>query len=57
MIKPYPEAQVYAKPFYEKAGFHKVSDELLVDGIPHIKMIRQVRSTGGIAGCKDQLEK
>ena len=36
MIKPYPEAQVYAKPFYEKAGFHKVSDELLVDGIPHI---------------------
>ena len=37
----YLEAQVYAKPFYEKAGFRQVSDEFLEDGIPHIKMIRE----------------
>ena len=39
--KIYLEAQVYAKSFYEKAGFHQVSDEFLEDGIPHIKMIRE----------------
>ena len=33
------EAQVYAKPFYEKAGFKQVSDEFLDDGIPHIEML------------------
>ena len=39
--KIYLEAQVYAKPFYEKAGFRQVSDEFLEDDIPHIKMIRE----------------
>ncbi len=32
------EAQVYACPLYEKAGFRRVSDEFLEDGIPHVKM-------------------
>ena len=35
------EAQVYAREFYEKAGFVKVSDEFLDDGIPHIEMLRK----------------
>ncbi len=34
------EAQVYAKPFYEKAGFRQASGEFMEDGIPHILMIR-----------------
>lgn len=34
------EAQVYAKGFYEKAGFKQISDEFLEDGIPHIIMMR-----------------
>lgn len=33
------EAQSYAKGFYEKAGFHQVSEEFLEDGIPHIHMV------------------
>ena len=33
------EAQVYAREFYEKAGFVKVSEEFLDDGIPHIEML------------------
>ena len=37
----YLEAQIYAKPFYEKSGFRQVSDEFLEDGIPHIQMIRK----------------
>ncbi len=37
----YLEAQVYARPFYEKQGFHQVSGEFLEDGIPHIRMIRE----------------
>lgn len=32
------EAQVYARKFYENVGFHKVSEEFLEDGIPHIIM-------------------
>ena len=32
-------AQVYAKPFYEQAGFRQISEEYLEDGIPHIYMI------------------
>lgn len=32
------EAQSYARPFYEKAGFHQTSEEFLEDGIPHIQM-------------------
>ena len=34
------EAQVYAQGFYEKSGFVKMSDDYLVDGIPHIMMKR-----------------
>jgi len=34
-------AQVYAKPFYEQAGFRQVSEEYLEDGIPHIYMMYQ----------------
>ena len=37
--KIYLEAQVYAKPFYEKHGFRQISDEFLEDGIPHVKML------------------
>lgn len=36
----YLEAQTYAQAFYEKQGFRKISDEFLIDGIPHIKMLR-----------------
>lgn len=32
------EAQTYARSFYENAGFVRISDEFLEDGIPHIKM-------------------
>ena len=32
------EAQTYAVPLYEKAGFRQVSEEFLEDGIPHIMM-------------------
>lgn len=32
------EAQEYARAFYEKCGFYKISDTFPVDGIPHIKM-------------------
>lgn len=36
------EAQVYAQKFYENSGFIRVSDEFLVDNIPHIKMILKI---------------
>lgn len=32
------EAQVYAKGFYERVGFHPSSEPFILDGIPHIKM-------------------
>ncbi|MBR5089980.1 MAG: GNAT family N-acetyltransferase [Ruminiclostridium sp.] len=32
------EAQTYAKGFYENAGFVRISEEFLEDGIPHIRM-------------------
>ena len=32
-------AQLYAKPFYEGAGFKQISNEYEEDGIPHIYMI------------------
>ena len=32
------EAQTYARPFYEKAGFRQTSPEFQEDGIPHIRM-------------------
>ena len=36
----YLEAQVYAAGYYEKQGFQIVSEEFILDGIPHYKMIR-----------------
>ena len=38
--KIYLEAQTYAKGFYEKQGFRQISEEFLLDGIPHVKMLR-----------------
>lgn len=35
----YLEAQSYARGFYERQGFRQISDEFLLDGIPHIKML------------------
>ena len=35
----YLEAQVYAKGLYEKQGFKAISEEFLLDGIPHVKMM------------------
>ena len=37
--KIYIEAQTYAKAFYEKSGFKQISEEFIMDGIPHLKMI------------------
>ena len=42
----YLEAQVCAKPFYERSGFIAVSDEYLDDGIPHVRMILDPDPTG-----------
>ncbi|MBO4927844.1 MAG: GNAT family N-acetyltransferase [Clostridiales bacterium] len=36
----YLEAQVYAAGYYGKQGFEIVSDEFILDGIPHYKMVR-----------------
>lgn len=36
------DAQLQARPFYEKCGFTAVSDEFLEEGIPHIKMQREL---------------
>ena len=38
--KIFIEAQCYAAGFYEKEGFHIISDEFLEDGIPHVAMER-----------------
>jgi len=35
----YLEAQTYAESFYEKQGFRRISDEFMLDGIAHIKML------------------
>lgn len=35
----YLEAQTYARELYEKQGFRQISEEFLLDGIPHIKML------------------
>ena len=32
------EAQEYAQGFYEKVGFHRVSDIFMLDNIPHVRM-------------------
>ncbi len=37
----YLEAQTYARGLYEKVGFRQVSEPFLLDGIPHIRMIRR----------------
>ena len=42
--KIYLEAQTYAIPFYEKAGFKVISDEFMMDDIPHVKMLLSVNS-------------
>lgn len=36
--KIYIEAQSYARNFYENLGFRQISEEFLLDDIPHIKM-------------------
>jgi len=36
----YLEAQEYAVPFYARQGFRPVSDTFILDGIPHVKMLR-----------------
>ena len=41
--KIYLEAQTYARGLYEKLGFEQVSEEFLEDGIPHIKMLKDLR--------------
>ena len=35
----YLEAQTYAQGLYEKQGFRAISEEFLLDGIPHVKML------------------
>lgn len=35
----YLEAQVYARPFYERQGFRQISEEFMDDGIPHVRMM------------------
>ena len=37
--KIYLEAQTYARGLYEKQGFRVISEEFLLDGIPHVKML------------------
>ncbi len=40
--KVYLEAQTYARALYEKVGFRQISEEFLIDGIPHIKMLLEI---------------
>lgn len=40
--KIYLEAQVYATGYYSREGFKIVSDEFLEDGIPHVKMEKNI---------------
>lgn len=35
------EAQTYVREFYEKLGFKQVSEPFYLDGIEHIKMVRE----------------
>lgn len=39
------EAQTYARALYERAGFVRVSEEFLEDGIPHIEMLLPLTDT------------
>ena len=43
------EAQTYAEGFYEKCGFHRVSENFMLDNIPHVRVIRDP-GTGKGAG-------
>ena len=43
----YLEAQLYARGLYEKLGFRQASDVFMMDGIPHIRMLRE-------PGCEDE---
>ena len=40
--KIYLEAQEYAIGYYAKEGFEVVSEPFMEDGIPHVKMEREV---------------
>ena len=40
-VDVFVEAQVQAKGFYEKCGFKQISDEYLIDNIPHIEMVKE----------------
>ena len=40
--KIYVEAQLYAKGFYEKFGFKQISEEFILDDIPHIRMLLDI---------------
>ena len=40
--KIYLEAQAYAIGYYAREGFEVVSDEFLEDGIPHVKMEKEL---------------
>ncbi|MBR4360302.1 MAG: GNAT family N-acetyltransferase [Clostridia bacterium] len=35
----YLEAQTYAKGFYARQGFRQISEEFMMDGIPHVEML------------------
>ena len=39
----YLEAQTYARGLYEKQGFRQISEEFMLDGIPHIKMLLEIK--------------
>ena len=38
----YVEAQTYARGLYEKQGFRQISEEFLEDGIPHVRMLKEL---------------
>ena len=38
----YLEAQCCAVPFYEKLGFEQILGDFVLDGIPHVKMLRRL---------------
>ena len=40
----YLEAQTYARALYEKQGFHVISEEFMEDGIPHVKMLLDLKT-------------
>ena len=38
----YIEAQSYLQAFYQELGFEAVSEEFILDNVPHIEMIRKI---------------